>query len=153
MKVTGIVLTDKLGIKRVDLGEKGFIKVYEKMDEVALISKTLFENGVIPTELFIKEVNLEKYYMDLVGEISENCGVTNNQIRQWIREERLTFGDDSPIGIDCEGCGAIIKSGRFCPKCKTDLTRGLLDATRKEEPAEDYSIKKTQTAKMRFLEK
>ena len=40
-----------------------------------------------------------------------------------------------------------------CPKCKTDLTRGLLDATRKEEPAEDYSIKKTQTAKMRFLEK
>ena len=88
-----------------------------------------------------------------INEISENCGVTNNQIRQWIREERLTFGDDSPIGIDCEGCGAIIKSGRFCPNCKTDLTRGLLDATRKEEPAEDYSIKKTQTAKMRFLEK
>lgn len=68
-EMAGIVLTDKLGIKRVDLGEKGFIKVYEKMDEVALISKTLFENGVIPTELFIKEVNLEKYYMDLVGEI------------------------------------------------------------------------------------
>lgn len=67
-EMAGIVLTDKLGIKRVDLGEKGFIKVYERMDEVALISKTLFENGVIPTELFIQEVNLEKYYMDLVGE-------------------------------------------------------------------------------------
>lgn len=67
-EMAGIILTDKMGLKRVDLSEKNFIKVYENMDDVALISKTLFENGVIPTELFIKEVNLEKYYMNLVGE-------------------------------------------------------------------------------------
>lgn len=88
-----------------------------------------------------------------INEISENCGVTNNQIRQWIREERLTFGEDSPIGIDCEGCGTIIKSGRFCAKCKTDLTRGLLDLTKKEEPEQKNDLRKSQSAKMRFLEK
>lgn len=88
-----------------------------------------------------------------INDISENCGVTNNQIKQWIREERLTFGDDSPIGIDCEGCGTMIKSGRFCAKCKTDLTRGIMDATRKEEPIADNSRNRSQSARMRFLEK
>ncbi len=42
-------------------------------------------------------------------DISENCDVSTRQIEQWIREERLSFSDDSPIGIACEVCGATIK--------------------------------------------
>lgn len=42
-------------------------------------------------------------------EISEKCDVSTRQIEQWIREERLSFSDDSPIGIACEVCGATIK--------------------------------------------
>lgn len=88
-----------------------------------------------------------------INEIAEQCDVTTNEIRQWIREERLIFGDDSPIGIDCEGCGAIIKSGRFCDKCKVDLQRGLLDATKKPQAAENVGKTETrQSPKMRFLE-
>lgn len=87
-----------------------------------------------------------------INEIAENCDVTPNEIRQWIREERLFFGDESPIGIDCEGCGAIIKSGRFCEKCKNELARGILDLTKKPEVSEPEShVGNKQNPKMRFL--
>lgn len=62
------ILADKLGIQKFDAGKKGEIRISERMDEARLISKTLSDNGVIPTEIFVKEVTLEKYYMDLVGE-------------------------------------------------------------------------------------
>lgn len=62
------ILADKLGIGKIDAGKKDEIRIGERMDEARLISKTLSDNGVIPVEMFIKEVTLEKYYMDLVGE-------------------------------------------------------------------------------------
>lgn len=62
------ILADKLGIGKIDAGKKDEIRISERMDEARLISKTLSDNGVIPVEMFIKEVTLEKYYMDLVGE-------------------------------------------------------------------------------------
>ena len=75
------------------------------------------------------------------------------QIKRWIREERLTFSENSVVGIECEVCGALIKTGRFCERCKADIAKGLIDATRipqKEEP-----VIKTSRAKdrMRFLAK
>ena len=90
-----------------------------------------------------------------IGEICENCDVTEKQIKQWVREERLTFGDESPIGIDCEGCGVMIKSGRYCDKCKNDLARGLMSAASSTKKDDDESIHSTQRGagpKMRFLE-
>lgn len=62
------ILADKLGIGKIDAGKKDEIRIGERMDEARLISKTLSDNGVIPVEMFIKEVTIEKYYMDLVGE-------------------------------------------------------------------------------------
>ena len=44
-----------------------------------------------------------------IGAISEACDVSVKQLEQWIREERLAFADDSPIGIACEVCGDKIK--------------------------------------------
>ena len=86
--------------------------------------------------------------------VADACKVDVNQIKQWIREERLTFGENSVMGIECESCGAMIRSGRFCDKCKNDISRGLIDAAglnKKKEPV----IKKDQkdSPKMRFLNK
>ena len=53
-------------------------------------------------------------------EISDNCNVEISQIQFWIREERLVFSEDSPISIGCEKCGAMIKTGKYCAKCKAD---------------------------------
>ncbi|MGN1089998.1 MAG: ABC transporter ATP-binding protein, partial [Huintestinicola sp.] len=61
------VLTQKLGISRFDVDKDGSIRVYEKLDELHTISKTLYENGVIPVGLSVQEANLEQYYMNIVG--------------------------------------------------------------------------------------
>lgn len=63
-----------------------------------------------------------------IYEVAEATEVGINQIRQWIREERLTFSPESAIGIECEGCGTMIKTGRFCDRCKETITNNLKSA-------------------------
>ena len=43
-----------------------------------------------------------------IKEVAETCEVDQQQIQQWIREERLMFSEDSPIKIPCENCGTLI---------------------------------------------
>ncbi|MCR4694918.1 MAG: flagellar protein [Pseudobutyrivibrio sp.] len=89
-----------------------------------------------------------------INEISEANEVSTNQIRQWIREERLQFADDSPIGIECEACGALIKTGKYCEACKNKMANNLNSAIEKpkmpEEPAPQKADNKN---KMRFISK
>ncbi|MBQ8568813.1 MAG: ABC transporter ATP-binding protein [Oscillospiraceae bacterium] len=66
------ILQDKLGITQFDVEKNGNIRLYEQLDDIRNISKTLFENGVVPVELGIHEANLEEYYMNMVGgEVNE----------------------------------------------------------------------------------
>ena len=41
--------------------------------------------------------------------VSEENDVSVKQIKQWVREERLTFTEESQITLECEGCGAKIE--------------------------------------------
>ena len=83
---------------------------------------------------------VKKYVQEHQGadiiEVSEECDVDPGQIRQWIREERLQFADDSPIRIPCERCGTMIRAGRFCDKCKLDMTNGFKNAMGQDKPRE-----------------
>ncbi len=85
-----------------------------------------------------------------IAQISDDTDVSTNQLRQWVREERLTFPESSPIGIECENCGTTIKTGRFCDSCKSKLGQTLSSALKKkEEPASrDFNDHKN---KMRYL--
>ncbi len=65
------ILREKLGINEAEVEKDGSIRLYEQLDNIREISKTLFENGVIPTILNINEANLEQYYMNMVGEQPE----------------------------------------------------------------------------------
>lgn len=85
-----------------------------------------------------------------IHEISQRCEVDVSQIQGWIREERLFFAADSPIGIECENCGTMIKTGRFCEKCKNDMAKRFSPAIQKEEPQKKKPDTET-SAKMRFL--
>ena len=87
-----------------------------------------------------------------VDEICEKCDVDVPLVRQWIREEKLLFADDSPIGIDCEGCGTMIKTGRYCEKCKNELARGLTAFNKKDEPKRIIEPEKKPFNRMRFLQ-
>lgn len=85
-----------------------------------------------------------------LGEISEQNDVSLEQINQWIREERLEFSKDSPVTIYCENCGAPIRTGRFCTKCKNTMASSLSDAFRKPE-APAPKKKEPESDRMRFL--
>lgn len=89
-------------------------------------------------------------------DISENCDVSTRQIEQWIREERLSFSDDSPIGIACEVCGATIKTGRYCERCKYDMANRLGSMYGSAASAVgnvDKERARREKARMRFLDK
>lgn len=51
-------------------------------------------------------------------QVAEENDVSIAQIKRWIREERLAFSDDAQVGLECEGCGKMIRTGRFCETCK-----------------------------------
>lgn len=87
-----------------------------------------------------------------VTQVAEETGVTVNQLKKWVREERLSFSDSSMVGLNCEKCGALIKTGRFCESCKQSLGNAFAE-TIKPSPAEQIIAKrKKQNAKMHFLD-
>lgn len=88
-----------------------------------------------------------------IHQVATDNEVEVNQIRQWIREERITFSRDSVVGIECERCGVMIKTGRYCAKCKSEVTSELKTATNTNnsdsvgEPVKENDSRN----KMRFL--
>lgn len=99
---------------------------------------------------------VKKYVQDNRGvtihDVVENCEVDSQQVRQWVREERLEFSGEGVTGITCEKCGEAIATGRFCQKCKNEMAANLntaLPKKPKEEPAKKKDTK--DSPKMRFL--
>jgi len=88
-----------------------------------------------------------------IAEVSEECDIDTKQIKQWVREERLSFSENSSIGIDCEVCGKSIKTGRFCEDCKEQMTGDLKSVYVKEEKPKENPFARDKTAKMRFMDK
>jgi flagellar operon protein (TIGR03826 family) len=101
--------------------------------------------------------NVKKYIRENrnadMKEVSEACEVDTAQIKQWIREERLEFTSDSPVKIPCEGCGEMIRSGKYCEKCKKSMANNLSNAIEKPKPAApvEDTRKTTHDNKMRFI--
>ncbi len=54
-----------------------------------------------------------------VSQISEANDIIPSKLFEWIREDRLEFSDDSEHAwFTCVQCGAKIRSGRLCNRCK-----------------------------------
>lgn len=85
--------------------------------------------------------------------VSEENDVSVKQIRQWVREERLSFTEESQITLECENCGAKILTGRFCSKCKNGLINDLNGAVKKKATLVQQPQKGSEKDRMRFLEK
>lgn len=86
-----------------------------------------------------------------ISVVSEENDVSINQIKRWVRQERLSFSNESLVGIECENCGTMIRTGRFCEACKAKLGNNLSSVIKKPklEPAPE---KKKESARMRFLD-
>ena len=87
-----------------------------------------------------------------VQEVSEANDVTTMQIHKWIRDERLAFTEDSMVALECEMCGASIRTGRFCKSCKDKLSShfGSLYEDISEEKKKEFKEKEK---KMHFLQR
>lgn len=83
------------------------------------------------------------------NDVAEECETTLRQIKKWVREERLVFSEDSLVGLECERCGRMIHSGRFCKDCAGGLENAFNDAYRRQVAAKR---KGSASGKMRFLE-
>lgn len=98
---------------------------------------------------------VKKYVQDNKGvtihDVVESCEVDAQQVRQWVKEERLEFSDGGVTGITCEKCGATIATGRFCQKCKNEMTENLGSVLPKKQQEAPKKKDTKDPAKMRFL--
>lgn len=85
-----------------------------------------------------------------ITEVAEENDVSVNQIKRWVRQERLAFSDASQVGLSCENCGAMIKTGRFCDNCKNKMANELSSTIKKGVKTE--APKQKESARMRFLD-
>lgn len=95
---------------------------------------------------------LNKHPNSSMDQVSKETECSVKQIKEWVREERLILSSALDSGITCDQCGTPICSGRFCDKCKSDITNNLMSAINKPkapEPKKDLSDHKN---KMRFLQ-
>ena len=75
-----------------------------------------------------------------INQVAEDNEVTVQQIKRWVREEKLAFSESSDIGVECEKCGAMIKTGRFCKTCKKVMEKSsndMVTAIKKPENTPD----------------
>ena len=94
---------------------------------------------------------LEENPNSSVNQVSEAMDVSVKQIKQWIKEERLSLSQPSSDGIVCEHCGTPICSGRFCDKCKAEMQNTLSSAIEKPK-APEVKKRERDGNKMRFLQ-
>ena len=77
---------------------------------------------------------VRKFVRDYPGatiqEVSEATEVSQNTIHKYLKEGLLEVAENSPIAIQCENCGARIRSGRFCAQCSATLARDMMNAGR-----------------------
>ncbi len=94
---------------------------------------------------------LQEYPNASVDEVARENDVSVKQIKQWVREERLILSEASMDGVLCEKCGRMIRTGRFCARCKEKISDNLMSAL--DKPAEpSKGIEQRDKDRMRFLD-
>ena len=94
---------------------------------------------------------LNEYPNASIDAVAQDNEVSVKQIKQWVREERLTFAEGSGVGIECEQCGKMILTGRFCDMCRGKLANelmGAIDRPKSIEPKKNSH----ERDRMRFLQ-
>lgn len=84
--------------------------------------------------------------------VSEEFEIPIPVIKRWVKEERLSFVAGSGITLDCERCGKPILTGRYCERCKGEMSKALGGVYKAPEPTAEKKQDKSSSAKMRFLD-
>lgn len=76
---------------------------------------------------------VEKHRGATMVDVEKETGVKQKAIRKMLREERIEVAADSRTFLRCEVCGADIRSGRFCEKCKVNVNRRIEEQARAQK--------------------
>lgn len=100
---------------------------------------------------------VKKYICDNPGatvfEIADATEVSVDKIMRFLREERLEISSENAnMILECEKCGVPIKTGRYCERCKADLTNEMKREFGIGERRQE-SIKSTGKEKMYIIKK
>ncbi|OIJ22361.1 hypothetical protein BKP45_06920 [Anaerobacillus alkalidiazotrophicus] len=63
--------------------------------------------------------------MASIIEVEEGTGVSQRFIYKFIKQGRISLHNFPNLGYPCESCEKIIREGRICAACKTNITSGL----------------------------
>jgi ribosomal protein L32/predicted RNA-binding Zn-ribbon protein involved in translation (DUF1610 family) len=85
---------------------------------------------------------LEKCGGATTAQASEATGVSQKSIRDMLKEDKLEIAPISKTFLQCEICGASIRSGRLCPKCEMDYHRNIEAQARVSHKYTGFSTQK-----------
>ena len=86
-----------------------------------------------------------------IMEVSREKEVSVEQIKQWVREERMLFTNAEGSGIECVMCGIPITTGKYCARCKGEMAHTLGNAYEKPKVVLQPQQPSSSKGKMRFL--
>ena len=92
---------------------------------------------------------IEENPRENIIQVAVACDVTVKLINDWVGEDGLCFSADSVVGLECERCGKMIHSGRFCKECAGGLADAMTNAYKRER---QQAVGKSCAGKMRFLD-
>ncbi len=98
-------------------------KIVSKENEISAGKETAFMLRPLGREEEDKFEKVKDYILAhpraSIVQIAEANDMLPTKLLDWVREDRLAFSDESANAwFTCEKCGAKIKSGRFCCRCK-----------------------------------
>lgn len=125
-------------------------KIFNPMfgEKICPACKEKLEEKFQEVKKFIQ--NNPKAPIELIAQENE---VSIKQIKQWVREERLTFDPESMVGIECELCGRMIRTGKYCDECKVSMTNTLRSAMDKKLGTVSQPKERRENGRMHYLQK
>ena len=63
-----------------------------------------------------------------ISEVSEKTKIDSKKIIEFLKQGRLEIEDENNTLLQCERCGASIKTGRFCDKCTAEMQKEFKQA-------------------------
>lgn len=65
--------------------------------------------------------------------IARETGVSRSAVEYFLLDESLEIPEWSEVTINCQKCGAAIRTGRLCENCKRQMTIASSHKTKKED--------------------
>lgn len=85
-----------------------------------------------------------------VSEVSDETGVSEKLILQFLREERIEIVEGDNTFLDCEKCGDSITSGRYCKSCIDKMKKEFSNVVKRKNDIQGVKVKSDKNSNQMF---